>query len=105
MFLNLINQVTGETYLFGCRTGQAIPCCDFIIEVGQRFWDIALVIDSEAEPQAEHGDVDSEFVLVHAVEVLLNDVKFALIGCFGESIVTAFEECLSQAEQFTHHTE
>src|SRR5262249_52156005 len=61
-------------------------------------------VHGETEPEPQLGDVHGEQVVVHAVEVILNDLQLAAV--YGDSVQAAGgKERFPQPQQFLHHAE
>ena len=87
----------------GSGPQQAVAAHDLEIEVRERFGRVALVLDGEGEPEAEHGDVDGELVVVDAVEVAPDDVELEFVE--AARVDSDVVEGGLKLDEFLHHAE
>ena len=100
----LVYQRLMKAHLQGSRAGRANAVTHFNLVVKIRQWlrGRAIEVNGEREPKAQTCNVYSEFSIIDAIDVRLDNVQLALIHRFVVYL-PGLEEALTEIQQLVHH--
>ena len=85
----------------GSGPSRLSPLTTLKSRLGRGSGSLALVLDHQGEPHAQHGDVDRELVDVHAVQVALDDVELQVVQAAG--VDADVEQGRPKIDKLLHH--